>query len=87
MTNSMLTQKARTIEAKTDLQTKIVFWVLFVESRGGTSRIRNPAPKPNLAASKPTFMRFFDGGVWKMDFLSHAFNYCFFFSYVINRVS
>ena len=27
---------------------------------------RNPAPKPNLTASKPTFMRFFDGGVWKM---------------------
>jgi len=36
----MLTLKARTIKAKTDLQTKIVFWVLFVESRGGTSRIR-----------------------------------------------
>jgi len=34
------TLKARTIEAKTDLQTKIVFWVLFVGSRGGTSRIR-----------------------------------------------
>jgi len=36
----MQTLKARTIEAKTDLQTKIVFWVLFVGSRGGTSRIR-----------------------------------------------
>ncbi len=36
----MLTLKARTIEAKTDLQTKIVFWVLFLGTRGGTSRIR-----------------------------------------------
>jgi len=36
----MQTLKARTIEAKTDLQTKIVFWALFVGSRGGTSRIR-----------------------------------------------
>ncbi len=36
----MLTLKARTIESKSHLQTKIVFWVLFVESRGGTSRIR-----------------------------------------------
>ena len=36
----MLTLKARTIEAKSHLQTKIVFWVLFVGSRGGTSRIR-----------------------------------------------
>jgi len=36
----MQTLKARTIEAKTDLQTKIVFWVLFVGSRGRTSRIR-----------------------------------------------
>jgi len=30
----------RTIKAKTHLQTKIMFWVLFVGSRGGTSRIR-----------------------------------------------
>jgi len=36
----MQTLKARTIKAKTDLQTKIVFWFLFVGSRGGTSRIR-----------------------------------------------
>jgi len=36
----MLTLKVRTIEAKSHLQTKIVFWVLFVKSRGGTSRIR-----------------------------------------------
>jgi len=36
----MLTLKARTIEAKSHLQTKKLFWVLFVESRGGTSRIR-----------------------------------------------
>jgi len=34
------TLKARTIEAKSHLQTKIVFWVLFVESRGRTNRIR-----------------------------------------------
>ncbi len=40
MTNSMLTQKARTIKAKSHLQTKIVFWVLFVASRGATNRIR-----------------------------------------------
>jgi len=32
--------RARTIEAKSHLQTKIVFWVLFVESRGRTNRIR-----------------------------------------------
>ena len=30
----------RTIEAKRHLQTKIVFWVLFVESRGAANRIR-----------------------------------------------
>ena len=36
----MQTLKARTIKAKSHLQIKIVFWVLFVESRGGTSRIR-----------------------------------------------
>ena len=36
----MLTLKARTIEAKSHLQTKIVFWVLFVESRGAANRIR-----------------------------------------------
>ncbi len=40
MTNSMLTQKARTIKAKSHLQTKIVFWVLFVGSRGAANRIR-----------------------------------------------
>jgi len=40
MVRNILTLKARTIEAKTDLQTKIVFWVLFVESRGAASRIR-----------------------------------------------
>jgi len=36
----MLILKARTIEAKSHLQTKIVFWLLFVGSRGGTNRIR-----------------------------------------------
>ncbi len=36
----MQTLKARTLESKSHLQTKIVFWALFVESRGGTSRIR-----------------------------------------------
>jgi len=34
------TLKARTIEAKSHLQIKIVFWLLFVGSRGGTNRIR-----------------------------------------------
>jgi len=36
----MLTQKARTIEAKSHLQTKKLFWVLFVASRGAANRIR-----------------------------------------------
>ena len=36
----MLTLKARTLEAKRHLQIKIVFWFLFVGSRGGTNRIR-----------------------------------------------
>ncbi len=36
----MQTLKARTIEAKSHLQIKIVFWLLFVGSRGGTNRIR-----------------------------------------------
>ncbi len=36
----MLTLKARTIKAKSHLQTKIVFWLLFVKSRGATNRIR-----------------------------------------------
>jgi len=36
----MLTLKARTIEAKSHLQTKIVFWLLFVGSRGRINRIR-----------------------------------------------
>jgi len=36
----MLTLKARTIKAKSHLQTKIVFWVLFAGSRGRTNRIR-----------------------------------------------
>ena len=31
---------ARTIEAKSHLQTKIVFWALFVRSRGRDNRIR-----------------------------------------------
>jgi len=34
------TLKARTIKAKSPLQTKIVFWGLFVGSRGATNRIR-----------------------------------------------
>ena len=32
--------KARTIKAKSPLQTKMVFWFLFVGSRGSDSRIR-----------------------------------------------
>ncbi len=40
MVRNMLILKARTIKAKSHLQTKIVFWVLFVGSRGGTNRIR-----------------------------------------------
>jgi len=36
----MLTQKARTIKAKSHLQTKKLFWVLFVGSRGAANRIR-----------------------------------------------
>ncbi len=32
--------KARTIKAKSPLQTKIVFWFLFGTSRGATNRIR-----------------------------------------------
>jgi len=36
----MQTLKARTLEAKRHLQIKIVFWLLFVGSRGGTNRIR-----------------------------------------------
>ncbi len=36
----MQTLKARTIEAKSHLQTKIVFWRLFVGSRGPANRIR-----------------------------------------------
>ncbi len=40
MVKNMLTLKARTIEAKSHLQAKIVFWVLFVDSRGAANRIR-----------------------------------------------
>jgi len=36
----MQTLQARTIKAKSPLQIKIVFWLLFVKSRGGTNRIR-----------------------------------------------
>jgi len=36
----MLTLKARTIEAKSHLQTKKLFWLLFVGSRGSNTRIR-----------------------------------------------
>jgi len=36
----MQTLKPRTIEAKSPLQTKIVFWRLFVGSRGAATRIR-----------------------------------------------
>ena len=36
----MQTLQARTIEAKRHLQIKLVFWLLFVGSRGGTNRIR-----------------------------------------------
>jgi len=40
MVRNMLILKARTIKAKSHLQTKKLFWLLFVGSRGGTSRIR-----------------------------------------------
>ncbi len=53
----MLTLKARTIKAKSHLQTKIVFWLLFVGSRGATNRIRimsvlrkRPSNRNQLAA-------------------------------------
>ncbi len=36
----METLNAGTIKAKRDLQTKTLFWLLFVGSRGGTNRIR-----------------------------------------------
>ncbi len=36
----MRTLQARTIKAKSHLQTKIVFLLLFAGSRGGTNRIR-----------------------------------------------
>ncbi len=36
----MQTLTARTIKAKRYLQTKTLFWPLFVGSRGGTNRIR-----------------------------------------------
>ncbi len=36
----MLTLKARPIEAKSHLQTKKLFWLLFVGSRGSDTRIR-----------------------------------------------
>jgi len=36
----MQTLNARTIKAKRHLQTKTLFWPLFVGSRGGTNRIR-----------------------------------------------
>ena len=40
MVKNILTLKARTIKAKSHLQTKIVFWLLFVGSRGAANRIR-----------------------------------------------
>ncbi len=36
----MQTLTARTIKATRDLQTKTLFWLLFVGSKGGTNRIR-----------------------------------------------
>jgi len=40
MVKNMLILKARTIEAKSHLQTKKLFWLLFVGSRGAANRIR-----------------------------------------------
>jgi len=40
MIKNMQTLKPRTIKAKSPLQTKIMFWLLFVGSRGATNRIR-----------------------------------------------
>ncbi len=40
MVKNMLTLKARTIETKSHLQTKKLFWLLFVGSRGSDTRIR-----------------------------------------------
>ncbi len=40
MVKNMQTLKPRTIKAKSPLQTKIVFWGLFVGSRGAPNRIR-----------------------------------------------
>jgi len=40
MVRNMLTLKARMIKAKSNLQTKKLFWLLFVGSRGATNRIR-----------------------------------------------
>jgi len=46
------TLKARTIKAKSPLQTKIVFWGLFVGSRGATNRIRIMSTLRNIPSNR-----------------------------------
>ena len=44
--------KARTIKAKSPLQTKMVFWGLFVGSRGATNRIRIMSALRNMPSNR-----------------------------------
>ncbi len=44
--------KARTIKAKSPLQTKIVFWGLFVGSRGAPNRIRIMSTLRNIPRNR-----------------------------------
>jgi len=46
------TLKARTIKAKSPLQTKIVFWGLFVGSRGAPNRIRIMSALRNMPRNR-----------------------------------
>ena len=48
----MQTLKARTIKAKSPLQTKIVFWGLFVGSRGAPNRIRIMSTLRNMPRNR-----------------------------------